>query len=83
MGHVQIAPPTLKMATTAEPELKLFPLPRPSDTTYAIGKAWDAFAGVGLDEGHTVTTFEDALVRHEMIDAIYRSAESGRRENYV
>jgi predicted dehydrogenase len=83
MGHVQIAPPTLKMATTAEPELKLVPLPRASDATYTIGKAWDAFAGVGLDEGHTVTTFEDALVRHEMIDAIYRSAESGRRENYV
>ncbi|KAG7529920.1 hypothetical protein FFLO_05325 [Filobasidium floriforme] len=83
MGHVQIAPPTLKMATTAEPELRLVPLPRASDATYTIGKAWDAFVGVGLDEGHTVTTFEDALRRHEMIDAIYRSAESGRRENYV
>jgi len=50
------------------------------DFSYAVGKAWEAFAGKG--EG-TVTTFEDALVRHRMIDAIYRSHEKGTRESYI
>jgi len=53
------------------------------DMSYNPGKAWDAFAGVGLDKGQSVTTFHDALLRHKMIDAIYRSAEQGTRENYL
>ncbi|EXJ69557.1 uncharacterized protein A1O5_07593 [Cladophialophora psammophila CBS 110553] len=51
-----------------------------SDFAYNVGKAWDAFAGTGSG---TVTTFEDALVRHKMIDAIYRSNEKGTRETYI
>jgi predicted dehydrogenase len=47
------------------------------------GRAWDAWAGQGLEKGYSVTTFEDALLRHKMIDAIYRSAEKGTRENYL
>ncbi|KIW22393.1 uncharacterized protein PV07_12282 [Cladophialophora immunda] len=51
-----------------------------SDFAYNVGQAWDAFAGAGSG---TVTTFEDALVRHKMIDAIYRSSEKGTRETYI
>ncbi len=50
------------------------------DWAYNVGKAWDAFVGEGSG---TVPTFEDALVRHKMIDAIYRSHENGTRETYV
>jgi predicted dehydrogenase len=53
--------------------------------SFNVGRAWDAFAGVEevLRKGHTVTTFEDALNRHKMIEAIYRSAEKGTREKYL
>ncbi|KAF2728609.1 NAD(P)-binding protein [Polyplosphaeria fusca] len=53
------------------------------DFSFNVGKAWEAWAGVGLDQGYSVTTFEDALLRHKMIDAIYRSAEKGTRERYL
>ncbi|KAJ9664206.1 hypothetical protein H2198_000424 [Neophaeococcomyces mojaviensis] len=48
--------------------------------SYAVGKAWEAFAGKG--DG-TVTTFRDALLRHRMLDAIYRSDKNGTRESYI
>jgi predicted dehydrogenase len=94
-GHVQIYQPTVKLALH-NPETAMYSAQ--SDDTAAMqevqvekatemfsntGRAWDAWAGVGLDKGYTVTTFEDALLRHKMIDAIYRSAEKGTRENYL
>jgi predicted dehydrogenase len=53
------------------------------DFSFSVGKAWDAWAGVGAEEGYSVTTFEDAVLRHKMIDAIYRSAEKGTKERYL
>lgn len=53
------------------------------DFSFNVGKAWDALAGIGKDKGFSVTTFKDALLRHKMIDAIYRSAEKGTRERYL
>jgi predicted dehydrogenase len=47
---------------------------------YNVGKYWDKFAGVG--DG-TVVDFEEALVRHRMIDAIYQSDKNGTRESYL
>jgi predicted dehydrogenase len=92
-GHVQMHQPTLKFVGN-EPDAKLavVDVDQPDEsqqTTYLhkadhafnVGKAWDAWAGVG--KGNSVTTFEDALVRHRMIDAIYRSAEEGTRESYL
>ena len=38
------------------------------DFSFNVGKAWDAWAGVGLEKGYSVTSWEDALVRHRMID---------------
>ena len=43
-------------------------------------KAWDAWAGKG-DGG--LVTFEDALVRHSMVDASCRVDEKGTRETYI
>jgi len=50
------------------------------DWAYNVGRAWEAFAGEG---SNTVPSFEDALVRHRMIDAIYRSHAKGTREAYL
>jgi hypothetical protein len=80
-GHVQMVQPTIKLTigdSTEEIETD-----KAADFSFNVGKAWDAWAGVGLDQGYSVTTWDDALVRHKMIDAIYRSAERGTRENYL
>jgi predicted dehydrogenase len=46
---------------------------------YNVGRAYAAFAA-DIDEGtHTVPDFADAVRRHEVIDAIERSAASGER----
>lgn len=54
----------------------------PKGVDYNVGKAWDAVAGTGTAAGKAVT-FEEALVRMKMIQAIYRSNESGKRESYL
>lgn len=94
-GHIQMFQPTVKIAKS-DPDVVLYSAPSDtkqeledikvelaSEMSYNVGRAWDAWAGVGLDKGHSVTTFEDALLRHKMIDAIYRSAEKGTKENYL
>lgn len=70
-------------ASDGEQELEEVEVEQATDVAFNVGKAWDAWAGVGIDKGYSVTTFEDALVRHKMIDAIYRSAEKGTKKNYV
>jgi predicted dehydrogenase len=80
-GHVQMFQPTVKFATDEKVE-DIF-VEKAEDFSFNVGRAWDAWAGVGLSEGSSVTTWDDALIRHKMIDAIYRSAEHGTRENYV
>lgn len=83
-GYVQMYEPTIKLAVGQE-ELKEVQVEKvaENDFSFNVGKAWDAWAGVGLDKGQSITTWEHAVVRHKMIDAIYRSAEKGTRENYV
>lgn len=70
-------------ASSAKQELEDIQVDEASEMSYNVGRAWDSWANVGLDKGHHVTTFEDGLLRHKMIDAIYRSAEKGTRENYL
>jgi predicted dehydrogenase len=80
-GHIQMFQPTIKFAT--DESIEELEVDKAADFSFNVGKAWDALAGEGLEEGYSVTTWEDALIRHKMIDAIYRSGESGKRENYV
>lgn len=88
MGHVQMYQPTAKVILKGEKEMRDVEGLEwvGDDFSYGVGKAWDAFArqraGKPVEEGW-VTTFEDALLRHKMIDAIYRSNEKGTREKYV
>jgi predicted dehydrogenase len=46
---------------------------------YNVGRAYAAFAADIGDGTHTVPDFADAVRRHEVIDAIERSAASGER----
>ncbi|KAH5505280.1 hypothetical protein HBI31_061260 [Parastagonospora nodorum] len=80
-GHIQMFQPSLKLATNQG--IEEVQVEKAADFSFNVGKAWDALAGKGLDQGYSVTTWDDALLRHKMIDAIYRSGESGKRENYV
>jgi predicted dehydrogenase len=93
-GHIQMSQPTLKFVPkksdpfgpveeAQDVEIEKAGAWEQGDYSFAVGKAWDALAGVGLDQGYTVTTFEDALLRHRMIEAIYKSAENGTRESYL
>ncbi|KAH7076329.1 NAD-binding Rossmann fold oxidoreductase family protein [Paraphoma chrysanthemicola] len=80
-GFVQMWQPTIKLAT--DDKVEEVEVEQAPDLSFNVGKAWDAWAGIGTENGHSVTTFEDALLRHKMIDAVYRSAERGTRESYL
>ena len=84
VAHVQMFHPTLKLLRSGVKGATLEDVkvdgPVKPDPTFNVGKAWDAFVGQG--DG-CITSFEDAVVRHRMIDAIYRSNESGKRESYL
>ncbi|KAF2715630.1 NAD-binding Rossmann fold oxidoreductase family protein [Pleomassaria siparia CBS 279.74] len=93
-GHIQMMQPTIKFAAKTnplageEPKVEDLEVDKAGnwdqgDLSYSVGKAWDAWAGLGLENGNSVTTFEDAVVRHKMIEAIYRSADKGTRESYL
>jgi predicted dehydrogenase len=70
-GHIQMFQPTIKFAT--DEGIEDLQVDKAADFSFNVGKAWDALAGKGLEKGYSVTT----------CDAIYRSGESGKRENYV
>lgn len=78
-GLIEMVPTTLKFVESGGKAMDI-ETEIASDPAFNVGKAWDAFA-----EGSsgTLPTFEDALIRHRMIDAIYKSHEKGTRETYV
>lgn len=78
-GLIEMFPTTMKFVEAGE-EPQEIETEVAADSGHNVGKAWDAFAGQGSG---IVPTFEDALVRHRMIDAIYRSHEKGTRETYL
>ncbi|KAF2259326.1 NAD(P)-binding protein [Lojkania enalia] len=87
-GMIMIFEPSVRFFDSKgnEEDIELEAPEVPSDFANAgfnVGRAWDAWAGYGLEKGTSVTTFEDAVLRHKMIDAIYRSAEKGTRESYL
>ena len=79
-GHVQMFQPTMKFVSAApDAKMETVEVVEAKDFSYNVGSAYDAFAGIG--DG-CVTTFEDAVVRHRMIEAIYKSDRDGTRESY-
>jgi predicted dehydrogenase len=82
-GHIQMFQPTIKFVKVGAgvTELNEIEVDKATGFEYNVGKAWGAVvSGV---PGSVVPAFEDALLRHRMIDAIYRSNESGKRESYL
>jgi predicted dehydrogenase len=80
MGHIQMFEPTLKfISSEKDAKLEDVEIEKAENFSYNVGKGYDAFVGIG--NGH-LTTFEDAVVRHRMIEAIYRSNRAGSRESY-
>lgn len=83
MGNVQMFHPTLSFVKAEDGavlgEVKV-DWEKREDFSLNVETAWNALLGKG--DG-SVTTFEDALLRHKMIDAIYRSNDSGQRERYL
>ena len=81
MGHVQMFHPKLSFVGAGEgAKLEEVRIEEAKEFSYNVAMAWEKFVGKG--DG-SVTTFEDALVRHRMIDAIYKSAQTGRQEKYL
>lgn len=81
MGHVQMFHPKLSFVGTGEGvKLEEVQVEEAKEFSHNVGMAWETF--VGKADG-SVTTFEDALVRHRMIDSIYKSVQTGRREKYL
>lgn len=54
----------------------------PSDMFYTLAHAYAAMHGDITRGSRNVPTFADALVRHQMIEAIERSSRTGTRQNY-
>ena len=79
-GHIQMFQPTIKFVSS-EQGAKMEPVEvaEAKDFSYNVGSAYDALVGEG--DG-SVTTFEDAVVRHRMIEAIYKSDRDGTQETY-
>jgi len=79
-GHIQMYAPTLKYVS-AEPgsELEAIDLEDGSSLSYAVGREYEGFA----EKKDGFVTFENALLRHHMIEAIYESDKNGRRESYI
>ncbi|KAK1465477.1 hypothetical protein CCUS01_07595 [Colletotrichum cuscutae] len=79
MGNIQGFPPTIKFVK-AEPGavLEVVEVDEVKGFSDDTGKAWEAFAGSSGE----APDFDVALIRHRMLDAIYRSSELGTREEY-
>ena len=79
-GHIQMFQPTMEFVSSEQgAKIKPVEVAEAKDFSYNVGSAYDSFAGNG--DG-SVTTFEDAVVRHRMIEAIYKSDRDGTRESY-
>ncbi|CAF2482959.1 unnamed protein product [Rotaria sp. Silwood2] len=76
-GHLQLSFPTLYASFDGEDMIEIA-LNDKQATHVNVGKAYDEFA----KEGGLYPTWEDAVIRHRMIEAIYRSAKTGTKQTY-
>lgn len=54
-GHVQMFQPAVKLATNEG--IEEIETEKAADFSFNVGKAWDAWAGVGKEQGYSVTTW--------------------------
>jgi predicted dehydrogenase len=76
-GHLQLSFPTLYASFDGEDMIEI-PVHDEQASHVNVGRAYDEFAR----EGGLYPTWEDAVVRHRMIEAIYRSAQTGTKQTY-
>jgi predicted dehydrogenase len=91
-GHIQMLPLSLYGARGNERALQELPVPeaynpmgnRLSDNPYAasVARAYRRLAQDLRTGGRSLPSFEDALLRHRMLEAITESATSGKRCGY-
>jgi predicted dehydrogenase len=84
-GQPQIFELELRGASGAQSSLETLPVPQhywwapPQGPGTNVAQAYARFARDYRDGTHLAPTFDDAVTRHRMLDAIERSATTGRR----
>lgn len=90
-GHIQMMPLRMKGARGGLTRVVDLPLPAscrwapvitPQGMPFNLAQAYLRLAEDFRGGSRAVPSFDDAVVRHRMIDAIERAAESGRRQRY-
>jgi predicted dehydrogenase len=85
-GHPQIFDLTLRGGNGARNSLEVLPVPQQyrlsplQGPALNVAQAYARFARDYRDGTHLSPTFDDAVTRHRMLDAIERAAATGRRE---
>jgi len=88
VGHAQMFEMTVRGAKGAQSALEVLPVPqqywstppRGQDLSTNVAQAYARFARDYREGTHFCPTFDDAVTRHRMLDAIEKSAASGQRQ---
>jgi hypothetical protein len=90
-GHIQMTPISLKGARDAEKKIVDLPTPEscrwvpkemPEGFPFNVGQAYAHVAEDMMTGGEKAPTFDDAVIRHRMIEAIVKAAKTGQRQSY-
>jgi len=85
-GQVQIFEMTVRGGTGAQRSLEVLPVPQqyrwspPQGPSTNVAQAYARFARDYRDGTHLCPTFDDAVTRHRMLDAIETAAATGQRQ---
>jgi predicted dehydrogenase len=85
-GHVQIFEMTVRGAKGAQSSLEVLPVPQqyrwspPQGHSTNVAQAYARFARDYREGTHLCPTFDDAVTRHRMLDAIETAAATGQRQ---
>ena len=85
-GHAQIFEMTVRGGKGAQSSLEVLSVPEkyqwapPQGPSTNVAQAYARFARDYREGTHFCPTFDDAVTRHRMLDAIERAAATGRRQ---
>jgi predicted dehydrogenase len=88
-GHAQIFEMTLRGGKGAQSSLEVLPVPEQyrwspmQGPALNIAQAYAHFARDYREGTHLCPTFDDAVIRHRMLDAIETAAATGQRQTPV
>jgi predicted dehydrogenase len=89
-GHIQMLPLSIKGARGDDQQLKdleippeyLYPLTMEDGPAASVARAYSTLVADWRTGEQTLPSFDDAVVRHRMLDAIERAAQTGERQSY-